>query len=219
MRTTAVISALSAAAGVLGHAGHGNDAHRNEGEGLDWATRHMLVEHHFDTFDPGSFFIIHDFDHSQTWTHDEILRTYGINPMTGRAYDETGHEASDITHAKREEIVNKVLELMDLDHDGAITKEEFQAAWGDGVRLPDFGLGTGHHGDDEYEYEIHHFEKYHGDSDEVNEEDLNHPEDIAHFKKHEEDQAQQDKWEAESHVRINENNIPVKFRVQRPKQH
>ena len=25
-------------------------------------------------------------------------------------------------------------------------------------------LGPGHHGDDEYEYEIHHFEKFHGES-------------------------------------------------------
>lgn len=32
-----------------------------------------------------------------------------------------------------------------------------------------------------YEYELHHFEKYHDEN--TKEEDLNHPEDIAHFKK------------------------------------
>lgn len=26
-------------------------------------------------------------------------------------------------------------------------------------------LGPGHHGDDEYEYEIHHFEKFHDESE------------------------------------------------------
>ena len=36
--------------------------------------------------------------------------------------------------------------------------------WREGQRLKDFGLGPGHHGDDEYEYEIHHFEKYHDES-------------------------------------------------------
>lgn len=38
--------------------------------------------------------------------------------------------------------------------------------WRDkGKRMRDFGLGPGHHGDDEYEYEIHHFEKYHDESE------------------------------------------------------
>ncbi|KAF3904655.1 hypothetical protein ABW21_db0207299 [Orbilia brochopaga] len=209
----AVLSALASASLALAH---GSAPHRTEHENLDWATRHMIEEHHFTDFDPASFFILHDFDHSHTWTHDEILRTYGINPISGQAYDETGHEAKEIPHEKREEIVNKVFELMDLDHDGAVTKEEFEASWHDGVRLPDFGLGPGHHGDDEYEYEIHHFEKYHGGDGDVNEEDLNHPEDIAHFKKHDEDHEQEEKWDHEASLKIIEKNIPSKFRVQRP---
>jgi len=53
-----------------------------------------------------------------------------------------------------------------------------------GSRLPDFNLGPGHHGDDEYEYEIHHFQKFHGEN--AKEEDLTHPEDIEHFKLHDE---------------------------------
>lgn len=38
--------------------------------------------------------------------------------------------------------------------------------------------GPGHHGDAEYEYEIHHFEKYHNEDSPDSE--LNHPEDIEH---------------------------------------
>ncbi|KAF3148230.1 hypothetical protein TWF594_001424 [Orbilia oligospora] len=175
-----VLSVLSIATGVLSH---GSKPHRDEHKPTgDWATDHMIAEHHFDNFDPASFFHLHDFDQSHTWTHDEILRTYGINPHTGKLYDDTGHEGKEVPYEERERIVSEVLKLMDLDSDHAITKEEFEAAIQDGKRLPDFKLGTGHHGDDEYEYEIHHFEKYHGDGD-VREEDLNHPEDIAHFKK------------------------------------
>ena len=70
------------------------------------------------------------------------------------------------------------MDAIDLDSDGAITLEEFLAFHDAGNKLPDFGLGVGAHGDDEYEYEIHHFEKYHSESD--TEEMLNHPEDIAH---------------------------------------
>ncbi|KAF3915161.1 hypothetical protein ABW20_dc0104305 [Dactylellina cionopaga] len=215
MRTiTLLLAALSSATAVFAH----GSPHRDEHEDLDWATRHMLTEHHFDTFDPDSFFILHDFDASHTWTHDEILRTYGINPNTGFAYDDTGHEAKEVPWEKREEIVNKVFALFDLDNDAAITKDEFAAGWHDEKRLPDFGFGTGHHGDDEYEYEIHHYEKYHG-GDDVKEEDLTHPEDIAHFKKHEEDHEKQKQWDQEAAMKVNEKNIPTKFKIQREKSH
>ncbi|KAF3136412.1 hypothetical protein TWF703_005524 [Orbilia oligospora] len=207
-----VLSVLSIATGVLSH---GSKPHRDEHKPTgDWATDHMIAEHHFDNFDPASFFHLHDFDQSHTWTHDEILRTYGINPHTGKLYDDTGHEGKEVPYEERERIVSEVLKLMDLDSDHAITKEEFEAAIQDGKRLPDFKLGTGHHGDDEYEYEIHHFEKYHGDGD-VREEDLNHPEDIAHFKKHEEDEKEAERWAKEAALKIIEKNIPTKFRVQR----
>ncbi|KAF3936318.1 hypothetical protein ABW19_dt0208868 [Dactylella cylindrospora] len=212
MRSFILISVLSAAAGVLAH---GSAPHRDEGEDLDWASRHMLVEHHLNNFDPSSFFTLHDFDGSHTWSPHEILRFYGINPNTGRLVDEMGTVGKEISWEKRDEIVKKVLSLADFDNDGAVTLEEFVAFWGDGGRLPDFGLGTGHHGDDEYEYEIHHYEKYHGDDDNVKDEDLNHPEDIAHFKKHDELHDEEEKWDMEARLRVIEKNIPTKFRVQR----
>lgn len=70
------------------------------------------------------------------------------------------------------------MDSMDLDKDGGITLEEFLAYHESGHQMPDFGLGVGAHGDDEYEYEIHHFEKYH--TEDSPDEELNHPEDIAH---------------------------------------
>lgn len=52
-------------------------------------------------------------------------------------------------------------------------------AWSrDGGALPDFGVGIGHHGDEEYEYEIHHWEQHHTEED--GDEKFIHPEDIEH---------------------------------------
>jgi hypothetical protein len=79
-----------------------------------------------------------------------------------------------------------------------------------GIELPDFGFGPGHHGDDEYEYEIHHFEKYHDEN--TKEEDLIHPEDIEHFRKHEMLEMQQEKQDQLDRMPIVEANIPSKFR-------
>lgn len=71
-------------------------------------------------------------------------------------------------------------------------------------------MGPGHHGDDEYEYEIHHFEKYHDEN--TREEDLTHPEDIAHFKKHDHLEDEAERIEKLEGMAIVEENIPQKFR-------
>lgn len=107
-------------------------------------------------------------------------------------------------------------------------------------------LGHGHHGDDEYEYEIHHFEKYHDESKsspsrckavvlkaiptrvlihrayvhqrpnpvrlDTREEDLTHPEDIAHFAKHDALEDAAERQEQLDRMPIVEQNIPQKFR-------
>lgn len=100
-------------------------------------------------------------------------------------------------------------------------------------------LGPGHHGDDEYEYEIHHFEKFHDESKlhtffrliflfphlivdivltflllDTREEDLTHPEDIEHFRKHDEMDAAAERQEQLDRMQIVEQNIPQKFRRQ-----
>lgn len=105
-----------------------------------------------------------------------------------------------------------VLDMFDINKDGVISAEEFHRKDAEGVKLPDFGMGPGHHGDDEYEYEIHHWEKYHS-GDDVKEEDLNHPEDIEHFKKHEEMERRQEEWERLERSGVVVGNIPAKFRV------
>ncbi|KAG9808294.1 putative secretory pathway protein, partial [Aureobasidium melanogenum] len=119
----------------------------------DWATRHMAEEHHISSFDAGSFFNLHDYDSSGTWTPDDIRKTYGLK-------DES---TKDLPDEKKEEVVRKILDLFDKDRSGSVSYAEFLIADAHGIKLPDFGYGPGHHGDDEYEYEIHHFEKFHGD--------------------------------------------------------
>ena len=79
----------------------------------------------------------------------------------------------------------------------------------EGQKLADYGLGPGHHGDDEYEYEIHHYEKFHDEN--TKEEDLVHPEDIAHFRKHDMMEDQAERVFREQQQVIVERNIPRKF--------
>ena len=118
-----------------------------------------------------------------------------------------------VSEQTRQEVVDKILGLFDIDKSSTVSSEEFMTVSRQGVTMPDFGLGPGHHGDDEYEYEIHHFEKYHDEN--TQEDDLIHPEDIEHFKKHEAMLDDEEALEKLSLTRINENNIPMKFR--RPK--
>lgn len=102
------------------------------------------------------------------------------------------------------------MDMFDVDKDGFIEYDEFVSGIAAGKQLPDFGFGPGHHGDDEYEYEIHHFEKFHGED--ATEEELTHPEDIEHFRKHEQMEAEQAAWELRARSGIVEANIPTKFR-------
>ncbi|KAL8702247.1 MAG: hypothetical protein Q9201_004509 [Fulgogasparrea decipioides] len=183
---------------LLAHSGHNDQALLSEE--TDWATRHMAEEHHISNFDPGAFFTLHDFDSSLSWTADEIRRMYGLDDESMKGVDES----------KKAEVVRKTLEVFDRDVDGVIEKEEWMNGWRGGKRLEDFGLGPGHHGDDEYEYEIHHFEKFHDEN--TKEEDLTHPEDIEHFRKHEEMEAAAEHQEELDRMPIVEQNIPQKFR-------
>jgi hypothetical protein len=114
-----------------------------------------------------------------------------------------------VPEPRKVEAVQHVFHIFDKDGSGTISKDEFLAAWNSGTKLPDLGFGPGHHGDAEYEYEIHHFEKYH--SNDAKLEDLVHPEDIEHFKMHEEQERQEEEWERLAAAGIVEKNIPSKF--------
>lgn len=163
---------------------------------------HMSEEHHIDNFDPASFFQMHDFNSDGIWTANEIRRIYGLD-------DES---LKDTSAALKDNAVNEVLGLFDDTGSGQITRESWLKLIKKGVRLPNFGLGPGHHGDDEYEYEIHHFEKFHDEN--TKEEDLIHPEDIAHFRKHDQMEDEAERIAKEQEKQIVEGNIPLKFRKQ-----
>lgn len=95
---------------------------------------------------------MHDFDGDGVWSGDEILRTYGL-------MDESNKH---VTDARKAEIVREIVALIDTSEprDGRITRDKFvRFVEADRKTLPDMGTGPGHHGDDEYEYEIHHWEK------------------------------------------------------------
>jgi len=133
-------------------------------------------------------------------------------------------------HEKREEVTRKIFAMYDSDKNGFIDKQEWLRGIHRGERLPDFGLGPGHHGDDEYEYEIHHFEKFHGPgkSDagairefgsrglmkwaDTTEADLTHPEDIEHFAKHDKEDLAAEQWDQLYQKPIIQKNIPAMFR-------
>jgi Ca2+-binding EF-hand superfamily protein len=180
-----------------GHGSH-QDAQSVGGE-KDWATEHMREEHHIDGFDAGSFFALHDYDNSGAWTPDEIRKTYGLEDRS----------STHISEQQKEDVVRRVLALFDPVNSGMVSRDDWIRLVTAGVRLPDFGFGPGHHGDIEYEYEIHHYEKYHGED--TKEEDLIHPEDVEHFKLHDEEEAAQIKLEQLERMTIVEANIPLKF--------
>lgn len=138
---------------LLAHTGH-SQAPLTTNADSDWATRHLAEEHHISNFDPGAFFTLHDFDASLSWSADEIRRMYGLDDESNHGVDE----------AKKAEVVRRTLEVFDKDRNGVVERGEWMEGWRGGKRLEDFGLGPGHHGDDEYEYEIHHFEKFHDES-------------------------------------------------------
>ncbi|KAJ9669391.1 hypothetical protein H2201_000258 [Coniosporium apollinis] len=168
----------------------------------DWATRHMAEEHHISSFDAGTFFTLHDYDSTGAWSPTDIQRTYGLK-------DES---AKNVPESKKAEVVAEVLRIFDADRSGTVSYAEYVlGVTQKGLKLPDFGLGPGHHGDDEYEYEIHHFEKYHDEN--TKEEDLTHPEDVAHFRKHDREEEERERLEErERRGGVVEANIPVKFR-------
>ncbi|KAG8160553.1 hypothetical protein KVR01_010089 [Diaporthe batatas] len=196
-----LVFALALGKVCLAHGDHGDHGQKPVvDENASWMTKHMAEEHHADTFDAGSFFALHDYNSDGQWEPDEILRTYGL-------FDESNKH---VTEDRKKEIVREVLRLADNNKDAVISKDEFDIFMLEGGTLPDLGTGPGHHGDDEYEYEIHHWELYHDENTKL--EDLTHPEDIEHFKKHEEMEDEQDRIEELKHRQIVEENIPNKFR-------
>ncbi|KAL9061157.1 MAG: hypothetical protein Q9162_000302 [Coniocarpon cinnabarinum] len=149
-----LLSLLTLAAPSLAHGNHDQAPLTSD----DWATLHMVSEHHISSFDSLSFFNLHDYDADGIWEPQEILRTYGMAPGST---DGTGGPGAtgDVSERRKEEIVEWTLREFDGNRNGVVEKDEWVAGWDQGKRLKDWGHGPGHHGDDEYEYELHHYEK------------------------------------------------------------
>lgn len=193
-----------------------------------WQSWHMREEHGLEDFDSLSFFTLHDLDGSKTWTSSDILNLYGLlnkNEVVGAGDGMGAHESSvEITQETKDMVSKTILDLMDYNRDGIISEEEWQQFSKAGNTLPDFGLGPGHHGDYEYEYEVHHWLKYHAQDDPdvkiIHKEDIEH-EQLYHAHENEEPHEEQKEQKVVKQVKIvrpvaygkvNLQNIPEKFK-------
>lgn len=122
---------------------HGGHEQQPLAADATWADKHMAEEHHITSYDPSSFFTLHDYDSNNVWTADEVAKTYGLQDVSTK----------DVSQADKDAAVRKVIQLYDRDHTGTISFAEFTIGFATGILLPDLGYGPGHHGDDEYEYE------------------------------------------------------------------
>lgn len=209
------MKATGLAASLVSAMGLATLAHAADGASTDsWQVRHMKQEHGFQDWDALSFFTLHDSDGSRTWTRDDILFLYGLQKdrVVGDGTGMGRYEASkEITDEIRDNVVRTVLDLLDTDNDGVVSIDEWRVFMDRNGELPDFGLGPGHHGDYEYEYEIHHWLEHHAQDDP----DVKnvHPEDIEHERLFHQQEHGDD---ADSHSGSWEkmDNIPSKFRRQ-----
>ncbi|KAJ9654406.1 hypothetical protein H2198_006568 [Neophaeococcomyces mojaviensis] len=193
-----ILAASACIQTVFAHGSHGSDEPRPD----DWALWHLEEEHHISNFDAPSFFTLHDFNNDGVWTDDEVRKMYGMDDVS----------LKDTSATAKNNAVRHVFSLFDPEGTNQISREQFLRRIKDGKKLPDFGFGPGHHGDIEYEYEIHHFEKFHGPD--TTEEDLVHPEDIEHFRMHDMLEDEQERIAIEQSQSIVEANIPLKFKKQ-----
>ncbi|EPT03458.1 hypothetical protein FOMPIDRAFT_1022421 [Fomitopsis schrenkii] len=163
------------------HGEHGHDGPASGETIQQYAERHMAKEHHIDSFDPPSFFQLHDLNRDGIWDREEIEAIYGVH----HAYSQKKSK-DEIEHQKKaDNIVNTVLEKLDKNKDGKISLDEFLAVGLDG--LPNFDdLGAeGHHYDMESEFFLHHEEEFHSTPETQTDDSYTHPEDLEHFAQHE----------------------------------
>ncbi|KIM88785.1 hypothetical protein PILCRDRAFT_238903 [Piloderma croceum F 1598] len=162
---------------VLAHQDHG----KPEDGPTNYAEQHMAKEHHIDSFDPESFFQLHDLNQDGVWDREEVEAIYGVHHVYSQKKSK-----DDVDHQKKADyIAQTILDLMDKDKDGKITLAEFTKFGYKG--LPSFdNIGAeGHHYDVESEFFLHHEEEFHSTPETQTDESYNHPEDIEHFAQHE----------------------------------
>jgi len=194
-KSSAALQLLFSFCLVRAHGGHGDlPLEKKDGSAsAQYAQRHMATEHHIDSFDPQSFFYLHDLNSDGILDADEVQAIYGVHhPIAQKqSPDEAVHQE------KADRIVEIVMNIFDKNRDGKISVEEFVAA-GLGA-LPSFEtLGAeGHHYDAESEFFLHHEEQFHSTPETQTDESYVHPEDIEHFAQHEAIERQEAIKEAE----------------------
>lgn len=148
---------------------------------VDWIDWHMKEEHELDLFDAGSFFLLHDLENKGFWDKSDLLYIYGLTRDVvvgdGSGMGEHTHD-EEISKETKDNVVQSLLKLLDTNKDGQVSKDEWEKFFNNDGKLPDFGVGPGHHMDFETEYENHHWNEYHRDQDpDVH---VKHKEDIEH---------------------------------------
>ncbi|OAV97622.1 hypothetical protein PTTG_09930 [Puccinia triticina 1-1 BBBD Race 1] len=155
----------------------------------DFLTVHMDKEHHIQGFDLQSAFHLHDLNSDNILEASEVLKLYGVDHET--AIDQS--DSVDHHNSVAARILTEVMDKLDLNKDGLITKSEFVAVVSQhGLPTFDDISGLGHHYDEEGEYFLHHEEMFHSSPESQREEAYVHPEDIAHFSHHEELEVKED---------------------------
>ncbi|XBW37741.1 hypothetical protein QEN19_003323 [Hanseniaspora menglaensis] len=195
-------------------------------EGVEWQDWHMSHEHQMEEYEPEQFFALHDIKKKGYFDSNDILTMYGLQreEIIGDGDGMGSHDSSEkqIDQELKDRLVKFVFKLFDLDDNDRITKEEFLLISNQGKKFPDLGVGIGHHADFELEYEIHHWNKYHKESDpDVN---VVHREDVEHDLLHHQHEIEHEEnvqkgasrqtviTDDELELRINNLNIPLKFR-------
>ncbi|ODV74946.1 nucleobindin SSP120 CYBJADRAFT_161430 [Cyberlindnera jadinii NRRL Y-1542] len=168
--------------GVLGHgSSHDTDLSDNPPKGLTWEQWHMKQEHGLDEYSSGVFFQLHDSKNKGYLDGNDILNIYGLfrDEVVGKGDGLGAHDDSEVIgEDTKKKIIKQVMDLVDPNNDGRISRDEYTAFAEKGGEFPDLNVGVGHHGDFEHEYEVHHWNKYHKDSDPdikvVHKEDIEH---------------------------------------------
>ncbi|POW17328.1 hypothetical protein PSTT_00637 [Puccinia striiformis] len=108
----------------------------------------MDKEHHIQGFDLESAFHLHDLNSDNILEASEILKLYGVDHET--AIDQS--DSVDHHNSVASRILGEVMDKLDLNKDGLITKSEFVSVVSiHGLHFNDIS-GLGHHYDEEGEY-------------------------------------------------------------------
>jgi len=155
---------------------------------MSYAERHMHTEHHIDSFDLESFFVLHDLNRDGFWDVAEIQAVYGLHHHSVK----TRLPEPALIEGRADVVVSKVLKRLDTDKDRRVSLAEFLAGGTEGLPSFEGYRDLGHHYDEESEFFLHHEELYHSTPETQTDESYVHPEDFDHFTHHAHIEAEED---------------------------